>query len=145
MIEINTMDIIFYILSTIALLGVIICMSIDIASSYKVIKLNRQIKDYDQKYKDVVLQEMPEELLTAISLISGACLYRISLLKDNDTIDNLERLILTKAWQEVRIKLINELKTEIETSNPNKYSDIYGAIQQIIRLIQSGELTPKTK
>lgn len=138
-------DVFFYTLMVVALIGVIIFMCIDIANSIKLSNLQSQIKKLDKDYIDFVKEIKSQDLLNAVALLSSACLYRISLIKEDEKIYNIEKTIMTKAWKEIRMKLINELRWEIESTTPDFHPDIYEAIQRIIHLIQTNELTPKMK
>lgn len=51
---------------------------------------------------------------------------------------------MTKAWKNVRLKLINELIKELKMSTPDKHVEIYEAANKILFMIRTGELTPKS-
>lgn len=115
-------------------------MCFELSNAIRERKLRNQINTLDLDYLTIMKQEMSEETMTISSLISAACLYRIQCL---DKKDRIEYFIMTKAWKDVRLKLINEVIKEVNASTPNKHVEIYEAANKIVSLIQTGELTPK--
>lgn len=132
-------DIFFTIVFFIFLL-ILIFMCFELSNAFRERKLRSQINTLDLDYLEIMKQEMSEETMTISSLLSAACLYRIQCL---DKKDKIEYLIMTKAWKDVRLKLISEVIKEVNTSAPDKHIEIYEAAHKIVSLIQTGELTPK--
>lgn len=116
-------------------------MAFDLPDVIRGKKLISQIKTLDTDYTSIMSNETSEELITFSSLLSNACTYRIFLLDESDKI---EKLIMTKAWKNVRLKLINELIKELKMSTPDKHVEIYEAANKILFMIRTGELTPKS-